>query len=62
MSSPDISSPDTWTDSDWIDFQLFGVCACGRLRRQHFVRGARGQLLDVVARCDAGHDMNLADV
>jgi hypothetical protein len=25
----DMSSPDTWTEPDWRDFQWFGVCECG---------------------------------
>ncbi len=57
-----MSSPDTWTEPDWRDFQWFGVCACGRLRHEHSVHDAAGVLTDVVARCDAGHETDLAEI
>ena len=58
-----MSSPDTWTEPDWRDFQWFGVCACGRLRHEHTVQWtAAGVLTDVVARCDAGHETDLAEI
>jgi len=60
--SRETDSPDGWNESDWRDFQWFGVCGCGRPRRQRFVRGARGRLLDVIARCDAGHETGLAEI
>ena len=29
--------PNPWSERDWLDFQWFGVCGCGRLRREHAV-------------------------
>ena len=41
-----MSSPDTWTEPDWRDFQWFGVCDCGLLRHEHVVRDAGGLVTD----------------
>jgi hypothetical protein len=58
-----MTSPDMWSESDWRAFQWFGVCDCGRLRREHVVRDAdSGEVIEVVARCDAGHITDLGDI
>ena len=56
-----MSSPDMWPEPDWLTFPWFGACACGRLRRTHVVRDTLGKA-DVVGRCDAGHQTDLADL
>ena len=55
-----MSSPDMWREPERLAFPWLGACACGRLRRTHVVRDALGQE-DVVGRCDAGHETDLAD-
>ena len=57
-----MTSPDTWTATDWRDFQWFGVCHCGRLRHEHAVLDDAGTLTDLTARCDAGHEIHLEDI
>jgi hypothetical protein len=47
--------------SDRLTFAWLGACPCGRVRRTHVVRAPSGGL-DVVGRCDAGHETDLADV
>ena len=56
-----MSSPDMWREPERLSFPWFGACACGRLRRTHVVRDALGKV-DVVGRCDAGHETDLADL
>lgn len=55
------SAPDTWTEHDSLDLQWYGVCHC-RLRREHPMLDDSGNLTDVVARCDAGHTIDLAKI
>ena len=55
-----MSSPDTWREPEWLTYPWFGACACGRLRRTHVVRDASGEV-DVIGRCDAGHETDLAE-
>ena len=64
MSSDPVktNSLDTWTQQDWRDFQWYGVCPCGRLRHEYPVVDDSGMLTDVVARCDAGHNIDLFDI
>ena len=58
-----INSPDTWSEQDWLDFEWFGVCGCRRLRREHaVVVDDDGAVVDVIARCDGGHEINLTDI
>ena len=54
-----MSSPDMWREPERLAFRG-RACACGRLRRTHVVRDTLGQE-DVVGRCDAGHETDLAD-
>jgi hypothetical protein len=53
---------DTWSERDWVDFQWFGVCDCGRLRREHAVFDDAVVLTDLNARCDAGHEVDFEDL
>ena len=64
MSSEPVSTPwpDTWTEQDWRDFEWYGVCRCGRLRREHVVFDDAGVVTDLTARCDAGHEIKLEDI
>jgi hypothetical protein len=48
----DTSSPDTWSEQDRRDFQLHGVCRCGKLRREHVHDRRCRHLTDVIAQCD----------
>jgi hypothetical protein len=56
------SWPDTWTEQDWRDFGRYGVCRCGRLRREHVVFDDAGTLTEVIAQCDAGHKIDFGDI
>ena len=62
MSSEPVSTPwpDTWTERDWREW--YGVCRCGRLRREHVVFDDAGVVTDLTARCDAGHEIKLEDI
>jgi hypothetical protein len=53
------TSSNPWTERDWLDFQWFGVCDCGRLRREHAVFDNAGVLTDLNSKCDAGHKIDL---
>jgi hypothetical protein len=55
-------SPDAWTEQDWRGFHWYGVCSCGRLRHEHPVFDDAGTLTDVIARCDAGHNIDFGDI
>jgi hypothetical protein len=57
-----MTSPDTWTAPDWRDFGWYGVCDCGRLRHEHAVLDDAGMVTDVIARCDAGHEIRIEDI
>ena len=54
--------PNPWSERDWLDFQWFSVCGCGRLRREHAVFHDAGVWTDLTARCDAGHETDLEDI